>query len=384
MTKKKVLIFISHYLPGYKMGGPLNSVLNIVNNLSVNFDFYIITSDRDLGDDTPYKNIVLNQWTNVRGSKVLYIRDGVKGFKDILISINATNFDSIYLNGFFEFKFSIFIVLLRYFKLIKATKLILAPRGEFYKEALGFKKQKKYFYLKLIKFFKIYKNICWHSTVESETDEISKLFTPKANIKKASVLSDISNNLKKIKEPLFEFGEDVLKVIFLSRISKDKNIIFIFNVLEKVKKDLEFHIYGPIEDKDIWAECLSRMKKLPSNIIVKYNGSVEKQNVKTMLSKYDIFFLPTHRENFGHIISESLSVGTPVLISKNTPWLNLEEKKLGWDIDLKNISSYVQVIESYNDQSNEFKKYKRKKVIEHFATNVNFSSIVKENIYLFS
>ena len=63
---------------------------------------------------------------------------------------------------------------------------------------------------------------------------------------------------------------------------------------------------------------------------------------------------------------------------------NLEEKKLGWDIDLKNISSYVQVIESYNDQSNEFKKYKRKKVIEHFATNVNFSSIVKENIYLFS
>ena len=384
MTKKKVLIFISHYLPGYKMGGPLNSVLNIVNNLSINFDFYIITSDRDLGDETPYKNIVLNQWTNVRGSKVLYIRDGVKGFKDILISINATNFDSIYLNSFFEFKFSIYIVFLRYFKLIKANKLILAPRGEFYKEALGFKKQKKYFYLKLIKFFKIYKNICWHSTVESETDEIIKLFTPKSNIKKASVLSDISNNLKKIKEPLFEFGEDVLKVIFLSRISKDKNIIFIFNVLEKVKKDLEFHIYGPIEDKDIWAECLSRMKKLPNNIIVKYNGSVEKQNVKTILSKYDIFFLPTHRENFGHIISESLSVGTPVLISKNTPWLNLEEKKLGWDIDLKNISSYVQVIESYNDQSNEFKKYKRKKVIEHFATNVNFSSIVKENIYLFS
>ena len=133
MTKKKVLILISHYFPGYKIGGPLNSVLNIVNNLSVNFDFYIITSDRDLGDDTPYKNIVLNQWTNVRGSKVLYIRDGVKGFKDILISINATNFDSIYLNSFFEFKFSIYIVFLRYFKLIKANKLILAPRGEFYK-----------------------------------------------------------------------------------------------------------------------------------------------------------------------------------------------------------------------------------------------------------
>tara|TARA_B110000902_G_scaffold236682_1_gene283033 strand:- start:330 stop:1484 length:1155 start_codon:yes stop_codon:yes gene_type:complete len=384
MIKRRVLILISHYLPGYKMGGPLNSVLSIVNNLSDNCDFYIITSDRDLGDVIPYKDIALNQWISVKGSKVLYVRGGVKGFGDILTSINRTNFDSIYVNGFFEFKFSIYIVLLKYFKLIKANKLILAPRGEFYKEALGFKKQKKYFYLTVIKFFKIYKNICWHSTVESETDAIKKLFTSNANIIKASVLSDISNNLKKINEPLFELGDNVLKVIFLSRISKDKNIIFTFNVLEKVKKDLEFHIYGPIEDKDIWSECLSRIKKLPSNVIVKYNGSVEKQNVKTILSKYDIFFLPTHRENFGHIISESLSVGTPVLISKNTPWTNLEEKKLGWDIDLKNINSYVNVIESYNVESNETKKYKRKKVIEHFIANIDFSGIVQENIDLFS
>ena len=384
MTKKKVLIFISHYFPGYKIGGPLNSVLNIVNNLSDNFDFYIITSDRDLGDDTPYKNIVLNQWTNVRGSKVLYIRDGVKGFKDILISINATNFDSIYLNSFFEFKFSIYIVFLRYFKLIKVNKLILAPRGEFYKEALGFKKQKKYFYLKLIKLFNIYKNICWHSTDESETDEISKLFSSKANIKEARVLPDTSNNLKKLKEPLFEFGEDVLKVIFLSRISKDKNIIFIFDVLEKVKKNLELHIYGPIEDKDIWEECLRRMKKLPANIIVKYNGPVEKQNVKTILSKYDIFFLPTHRENFGHVINESLSVGTPVLISKNTPWLNLEKNDLGWDIDLTNENNFIQVIESYSDQSEEFRKTKRNEIIKNYNKSINFSRIIDENIFLFN
>ena len=238
--------------------------------------------------------------------------------------------------------------------------------------------------MKLIKFFKIYKNICWHSTVESETDEISKLFTSKANIKKASVLSDISNNLKKIKEPLFEFGEDVLKVIFLSRISKDKNIIFVFDVLEKVKKDLEFHIYGPIEDKNIWAECLSRMKKLPSNIIVKYNGSVEKQNVKTILSKYDIFFLPTHRENFGHVINESLSVGTPVLISKNTPWINLEKNKLGWDIDLTNKNDFIQVIESYSDQSEEFRRTKRNEIIKNYNKSINFSRIIDENISLFN
>jgi glycosyltransferase involved in cell wall biosynthesis len=41
---------------------------------------------------------------------------------------------------------------------------------------------------------------------------------------------------------------------------------------------------------------------------------------REILHKYDLFILPTLNENFGHSIVESLSVGTPVLISDNTPW----------------------------------------------------------------
>jgi glycosyltransferase involved in cell wall biosynthesis len=43
-----------------------------------------------------------------------------------------------------------------------------------------------------------------------------------------------------------------------------------------------------------------------------------------------LFFLPTRGENFGHVISESLQAGCPVLISDQTPWQGLEEKKAGW------------------------------------------------------
>jgi glycosyltransferase involved in cell wall biosynthesis len=383
MSKKKILIFISHYLPGYKMGGPLNSILNIVKNLSKYFDFYIITSDRDFGEKKQYENIQVNKWLNIGEAKVLYIRNGFKGYKDILTSIKETNFDVIYLNSFFEFKFSIYVALLRYFNFIKIKKLILAVRGEFYEEALAFKKQKKNIYLRLIKFIKIYKNICWHSTDISESNEIIKIFSAKANIQKASVLSDTTNYLKEIKEPVFKFNDDVLKVVFLSRISKDKNLMFTYNVLKKIKRNLEFHIYGPIEDHDIWDDYEKKIKSLPNNIFISYKGSVKKENVKAIISKYDIFFLPTHRENFGHVISESLSVGTPVLISNNTPWLNLEKARLGWDIDLTNIGDFVNVLETYN-LSEEFNKYKRKKVIENFNTSINFSSIIKENIDLFN
>ena len=36
--------------------------------------------------------------------------------------------------------------------------------------------------------------------------------------------------------------------------------------------------------------------------------------------------------------------GEGVLISKNTPWLNLEVDKLGWSCELDDIDSFVDVI----------------------------------------
>ena len=384
MKKKKVLIFIAHYLPGYKIGGPLNSVIHIVDNLSFKFEFYIVTSDRDLGDDAPYKNITRNQWVDVRGTKVLYIRHGAWGFRDILNAIHSDNFDSIYLNSYFQAKFSIFIVILRYLKLITVHQLILAPRGEFYTEALGFKKTKKFLYLQLTKVFKIYDNVVWHSTNTSESEEIRKLFSASASIREARVLSDTVNKVESTSGPVFEFGENTLKLIFLSRISKDKNILFIFDVLVKIRRPLEFHIYGPIEDADIWSECLMRMNEMPDNIRVKYNGPVDREDVKAILSQYDVFFLPIHRENFGHVISESLSVGTPVLISSNTPWRNLLADRLGWDLDLANEGDFVEVIECYAELSNEFRMFKRNQVIEGFNKRNNVSGTIDENIALFS
>ena len=47
-----------------------------------------------------------------------------------------------------------------------------------------------------------------------------------------------------------------------------------------------------------------------------------------------IYFSPTHCESYGHIIMESLTALTPVLISNTTPWLNLETAGVGWALSL--------------------------------------------------
>ena len=66
--------------------------------------------------------------------------------------------------------------------------------------------------------------------------------------------------------------------------------------------------------------------------------------IDTLVS-YDLFFLPTLGENYGHAIVEALCAGLPVLISDTTPWRKLSEINIGWDIPLESGEEFVRVIE---------------------------------------
>jgi glycosyltransferase involved in cell wall biosynthesis len=298
--------------------------------------------------------------------------------------LKSNSFDTVYLNSFFEFKFSIYPATLKFLRLVRLGNTVVAPRGEFYDEALNFKSKKKELFLKVIRSIGVYKRVTWHSTETGESKEIEKLFGGHARIAEARVLSDFSNVIKHSYDVEFETEIPTLKIVFLSRISKDKNVPYIFDVLEKVSRPLEIHFYGPIEDEDIWEECLDKMKHLPENIVAKYKGPVVKKDVKGVFSKYDMFFLPTHRENFGHVISESLSVGTPVLISTNTPWQNLASHGLGWDNDLNHMQDFVNVLTSYEINGEKDREIKRMNVIDKFNSYMNIEETINENVNLFS
>ena len=48
----------------------------------------------------------------------------------------------------------------------------------------------------------------------------------------------------------------------------------------------------------------------------------------------DLYVLPTHTENFGVTVAESLASGTPAIVTKGAPWNGLEEHRAGWWIDI--------------------------------------------------
>ena len=74
-----VLVLVGAYLLGYKAGGPIRSIANLVAALGEKFPFRIVTLDRDLGDKAPFPGVVVNQWIQVGQADVLYLRPGFQG-----------------------------------------------------------------------------------------------------------------------------------------------------------------------------------------------------------------------------------------------------------------------------------------------------------------
>ena len=98
MSKKSILVLNGQYLPGYKGGGPIQSCVNMIENMANEYQFYVLTGDRDFKSDEPYENIKINQWNRVGAAKVFYMspdKQNIKDFKRILESIE---FDILYLN----------------------------------------------------------------------------------------------------------------------------------------------------------------------------------------------------------------------------------------------------------------------------------------------
>ena len=108
-----------------------------------------------------------------------------------------------------------------------------------------------------------------------------------------------------------------------------------------------FDIYGPQEDPDYWRECQALIEVLPAHIRVNYCGNVMPEDVRRTFSDYDLFFFPTRGENYGHVIAESISAGTPVLLSDQTPWRDLESEGLGWDLPLRDPQAFAEKIDHF-------------------------------------
>ncbi|RLQ87380.1 glycosyltransferase family 4 protein [Notoacmeibacter ruber] len=343
-TKLTVLVFIGNYLPGFKAGGPIRTLVNMVDQLGDEFDFWIVTSDRDLGDAAPYPHLEVNTWIRCGKANVFYRSPGSAGWRMLNEKLDGMHIDLIYMNSLFSVVDTLRPLILRRFGRITKAPVLLAPRGELSSGALQLKSFKKRFFLRVALLLNLFDKITFQASSEHEGNDIRR----ELGDMEVLIASDLSEQSSSLLYSSVEKGAGTsLRAVFLSRISPKKNLLGALEILKNVNSSIIFDIYGVIEDKGYWSRCKKLIETLPSNVAVNFQGSVRPDEVNRILSRYDFFFFPTLGENYGHVIREALSAGLPILISDQTPWRDLAAKNAGADLSLQAPHDFAAWIEAF-------------------------------------
>lgn len=369
----KILIILNGFFPGKKYGGPPVSVNNFCNLLKK--DIYIICSDHDLGEQSRYHNIN-DGWNNMSNCKVLYLSDRKFNLESINRVIKEVDPDLIYLQSIFSNASLKGLIAAKQNNL----KVLLAPRGELDSGAFK-KKYKKIPYIALLKLSGLLKDVYIQSTSEIETESvINRLGIDRARIYELDNIPDFPqnklNNHKKI------VGS--LNAIFISRIVSKKNLDFSISLLKDIQGDINYDIYGPIEDRNYWEKCKTIIKDLPKNIKVNYRGFINREDIFEKMSTYDVLLFPTKSENYGQVIAEALLSGCVPIISDQTPWSDVNMYNAGWSIPLNQKEEYIQIVNNLARMDNKEFERIRANINAYLTKKINLDNIKKDYNYVFS
>lgn len=170
---------------------------------------------------------------------------------------------------------------------------------------------------------------CVQATAESERDNLLKL--------------GYNSNIKVVRLGIDAEGIEMKRswkkkrqILFLSRVHVKKGINFLVEAADVLRNELQgYKILVAGEGEADYVEAMKRMicdRGLQD--IVQLIGGVYGDEKWRLFQTSDFFVLPTHSENFGLAIAESLASGTPVITTVGTPWSDLNSAEAGAWIEI--------------------------------------------------
>lgn len=195
-----------------------------------------------------------------------------------------------------------------------------------------------------------------HATAESEVEDIRRM-----GLKNDVVVAPLGVRFSSQIQSRSSVKQNNPRILlFVSRVQRKKGLL---NLLEAwsllpvdLRKDWKIRIVGPDQEGHT-AELKQRCDALQISWVDISSTPFDHSAVKTfeysnnsysvefvgpkfgdeLTQEYasaDLFVLPTHSENFGVVVVESLAQGVPVICTKGAPWEELETEKCGWWIDV--------------------------------------------------
>lgn len=342
MSRKRptVLTLLGAFWPGHEATGPNQSFLGLARALGGEFDFKVLARDRSA--DAAVALASTGAWSRHDIADFRYCELRPWGARGLREAICSTPHDALILNGFFDREFTIPALILRWAGLTPRRPTILSPRGEFSAGSAALAKPHKQAYLALSRRLGLFDGVWMHATGEGEAEDIRRHCPFAAHVVVAPNIRGLDPGWR---PPAIEPVEGRrLRLVFLSRIDRKKNLDYALDILRRVDAPIAFDIFGPVSDDAYWSACREIIAALPANVAVAYRGTIPNAEVAATLARYDAFLLPTAGENFGHAIFDALAAGVPAILSDRTPWLALDAREAGWSLSLDRPQDFVDTI----------------------------------------
>lgn len=316
----KILFPLGSFYPA-QSGGPNNTIYWLAEALTQNnLEVYVITTDLDIQES---HNIELNKWKLSSCGNVIYLKSLIHYFPlRLLIETIKTlkKIDIIHLTGIF-YPPSLLIYLVN--RIFYQKPVVWSIRGELAKEALIYGTKLKSFYLGLIRLV-IQQKLYFHTTSKDESELVMIQFQTKKIVELPNYIKPNPKLARKEKTPY---------LLFIGRISPKKaieNLLYALNASNLFENSgMKMIIAG--DHKNKYGKQLNEIcQNLNLNNRVDFIGHVEKVEKDNLYANAFFTLMPSHNENFGNVVVESLSQGTPVIASTGAPWKILQEFNCGY------------------------------------------------------
>jgi glycosyltransferase involved in cell wall biosynthesis len=346
IARKRILVLYEYFYPGYKAGGPVQSLQNMILTLQHLYDFYVIANGYDLNDTAYYAGVVTDDWNEVvlakdaRPIQVWYASHKSPGIVQLKQIIEDIQPHKVYINGMFARSIIRYPLWLRKLGAIAADELIVSPRGMLQQGALATKAWKKKLYLTWMRTVGLFNKLHWHATTEDEAKDIVREF---GQLQQIVVAGNIPRPpLPEVKGLAKHTGS--LQLLYLSVITAKKQLLESLQAMVQVPAHctIQLTIVGPVKEADYWAKCQAVIKQMPPNVQVAYAGDVHPQQVPSVMQQHHMLLLMSKGENFGHALFESMAVGRPIITSHHTPWNHLETRQAGWNLELHELPQMIE------------------------------------------
>ena len=115
-------------------------------------------------------------------------------------------------------------------------------------------------------------------------------------------------------------------LLYLSRIAEKKGLDLLIHAFNEIKEN-KIHLVIAGNNQNIYAQKIKDLiKKKKLENFITWVGPLHGKIKWDALRSASLFCLPSHQENFGIVITESLSCGTPVLITNKVNIYNIIKK----------------------------------------------------------